>query len=1046
MIHYFGHHPTAANLLMILIVVAGLATLPGLRRETLPDFSPEEVEVQVVYPGASAEDVEEVVCRRIEDAVDGLSGVGEVRCEAREGMGSTVVKMLPGTDFARFLDDVKIEVDAIDTFPEAAEEPVIAPLGRTDQVISLAVTGPMSTPDLKAYAEELKDRMQRLESLSQITIQGFSDHQLRVHVPALALNQYGLSMSDIANAIARQSVNLPAGSITTREREILLRFDDERDSVRELAELIVVGSESGAEIRLGDIAELSDRFELEEDKIEFNGARAAVLQVTKTKEQDTLTVVRAVEAFVAAERARAPPGVRFNLTQDVASIVADRLELLVKNGLQGLVLVVLTMWLFFTFRFAFWVAVGLPVSFLGGLFFMSLLGYSINMISMVALLIALGLLMDDAIVIAENVATHLARGKTPYAAAVAGTREVAPGVTASFLTTVAVFGPLAFLEGDIGKVLAVLPVALIGVLAVSLVEAFLILPHHLAHSLQHAAGRPPGRLRVAVEGRVEWLREAVLGRAVDWAVHWRYLFIGLVVAAFLGSVGFVAGGHVKFLAFPEIDGDVVEARILLPQGTPLWRTEAVVERVVGALGRVDAEFAPRQPGGQALVRNVNVRFRVNADAHEVGPHVATVSVDLLGAEIRDARVDAVLDAWRREVGDLPDILAINFKEPQIGPAGLAIDVRLGGPDLDELKAASLELQAWLRRYPGVLDLSDDLRPGKPEVRLRLRPGAYSLGLDAANIAGQLRAAFFGTTASEIQVGSEAYEVDVRLSDSDRDSLADLERYRLTAPDGSLVPLRAVATLERGRGFARIHRIDGQRTVTVQGDVDPHAANALEIIDDTRARLLPDLLARYPGIEIRFEGQAAEAGATGGSIRRGFLLGLIGIFILLSFQFRSYIQPLAVMVAIPLALIGVVWGHVLMGLDLSMPSIMGFVSLAGIVVNDSILLVTFLKLGVRDGLGVTEAAKRASRERFRAVLLTSLTTIAGLLPLLSEKSLQAQVLIPLITSIVFGLLVTTLLVLLVVPALFTILDDLGFVFVAVDEEIDEALAPAEEIRS
>jgi hydrophobic/amphiphilic exporter-1 (mainly G- bacteria), HAE1 family len=485
----------------------------------------------------------------------------------------------------------------------------------------------------------------------------------------------------------------------------------------------------------------------------------------------------------------------------------------------------------------------------------------------------------------------------------------------------------------------------------------------------------------------------------------------------------------QFRAFPEIDGDVIEARILLPQGTPLARTEAVAGEVVAALERVDKEFTPRQPGGQHLVKHTGIHFNRNLDAHEVGPHVATVTADLLTAERRVGRLEEVFSRWREETGELPDVLSISFKEPQIGPAGQPIEIRLRGSDLTGLKAASLELQAWLRDYVGVFDLLDDLRPGRPELRLRLQEGALALGLDAATVAQQLRAAFLGVTAKEIQIGREDYEIDVRLSQIDRNNLAELEDFRITTPERQQVPLMAVAALEAERGYARIHRIDGRRTVTVQGEVDTRLANANAILSDTQEQFLPKLQERYPTIQITLEGQEREAQTAGASLRRGFLIGLIGIFILLSFQFRSYIEPVVVMAIIPLALIGVVVGHLLMGLDLSMPSMMGFVSLTGIVVNDSILLVTFLKLRVQEGLAVMDAARLASRERFRAVLLTSLTTIAGLLPLLAERSLQAQVLIPLVTSIIFGLLATTMLVLLVVPALYSILHDWGYTALA-----------------
>lgn len=1024
MIRFFANHPTAANLLMLIFIVMGVSSISSLRRETFPDFSADQVEVRVIYPGATAEEIEEAVCRRIEDAVDGVNYVDEIRSEAQEGLARVVIEMQEGKDLPKFIDDIKTEVDAINDFPDIAEDPVVAELGRTDNVVSVAVTGPMSPPDLKAYCEELKDRLQTEAGISLVTIRGFSDHQIRIQVPAQTLMQYGLSMKDIADAISRQSVDMPSGTIETASQEILLRFADERKTPEEFENLVVAAGKSGAEIRLSDIAVIHDVFEKNEDKIIFDGQRAGLLEITKTKSEDALTVCDAIKAFFEREEKIKPPSVQFTLTRDSSSIVRDRLLLLVKNGWQGLILVFLTMWLFFSFRFSFWVSMGLPISFLGALFFLPIIDYSLNMLTMVGLLIALGLLMDDAIVIAENVATHLQKGKSSLQAAIDGVSEVKVGVLSSFTTTICVFGPISFLEGAIGKILKVIPVVLILVLAVSLVEAFCILPNHLAHSLKHYDAKKEGWFRHRFNAAIEWLREKVLGRMVDFAVSWRYLFVGLTIAAFILSVGVMAAGFLKFQAFPDIDGDVVQARILMPQGTPLSRTEAVVKRITESIHEVNEAFAPKQPGGQPLVKSLSVQYNTNTDANEQGPHVATVTADLLSAEIRDARIDDVLNLWRKTAGDIPDVISLKFGESSFGPAGRPIEIRVKGDDLEKLKIASLAVQEWFRSYKGVFDISDDLRPGKPEVRIRMRDGAATLGLNANLIASQLRTAYYGSTVSEIQVGSESYEIDVRLADEDKNSLADLTYFHVTLSDGKLIPIGSVAVLETGRGYARIAGVDGQRTVTVQGDIDPRIANAAEIISLFKKEFLPTVTSNHPGVRISVEGEAKESGKTTGSMRRGFLIGLIGIFILLSFQFRSYIEPAVVMVAIPFALIGVIWGHLLIGVQLCMPSMMGFVSLSGIVVNDSILLVEFIKSRRREGHSIPEAARQASRERFRAVMLTSLTTVAGLLPLLSEKSLQAQILIPLAVSIVFGIMASTVLVLIVIPSLYSILGDLG----------------------
>ena len=1025
MISFFARHPTAANLLMLTFLSIGVLSIRSLRRETFPDFSPTEVEVRVAYLGATAEEVEEAVCQRIEDALDGVRFVKELRSDARQGVAIVTAEMEPRGDYQAFKDEIDTELAAIDDFPPEAEDPVITHLHTTDLVLSILVTGPMPLADLKAYCEDFKERLQRQPEVSLVAIRGFSDHQLRVELSDEALRRYDLSATEVGEIIRRQSVNLPAGTIEAHEGELTLRFVEERRSPQELEDLVVVAGHGGAEIRLGDIATVSDLFELDEEQVLLGDRRAGLLNVEMTKNQDVIRVADSVKTFLGREQERYPQ-LDFEITQDGSTLVSDRLKMLVKNAWQGMLLVFLTMWLFFNLRLSFWVVMSLPVSFLGAFFFMPYLGLTINMMTMVGLLLALGILMDDGIVVAENVATHRAQGKSPLAAAVAGVSEVKAGVFSSFITTVCVLGPLALLEGDIGAVLEVVPLVLILVLVVSLVEAFFILPAHLGHAMHHYDPNNVGRLRRYFDRLIDWTRERLVGRSVDTLLRWRYLWTGIVMGLFLVSIGLIAGGVLKFQAFPDLDGDVVEARLLLSPGTPLARTEEVVRRITDGLDRVNQRLGPTQPDGQDLVETVYVRFNQNPDAFESGPHVATVTADLLTAERRNVRLEEVFQAWREEVGQPSDIISLAYTEPGFGPQGRSIEIRLRGDDLRQLKAAAVDMRQCLSEFEGVFNLADDLRVGKPELLIRLREGAFGLGLDAENMARQLRTAFQGVTAGEIQVGPESYEIDVRLRRDDRDSLADFEYFHFTLPGGGRVALGAVAEVETERGWSRIARVDGMRAVTIRGDVDPRRMNTASLISEIQGDFLPGLQEKYPGVTVSFEGEPKEGATTRRSILRGMLVGLLGVFILLSFQFRSYVEPLIVMAAIPLALVGVVAGHLLMGIELSMPSILGFVSLAGIVVNDSILLVLFLKNQRAEANDVLASAAQASRQRFRAIILTSLTTIAGLLPLLVERSFQAQVLIPLATSIAFGLMASTVLVLLVIPCLYTILGDMGLV--------------------
>eukprot|EP00913_Durusdinium_trenchii_P008790 g8256.t1 len=1023
MIGFFARHKTAANLLMIVFFALGIFALPQLQRETFPDITPAIVQVRVVYPGASTAEIEESICQRIEDAVDGVKFVKEVVSEARDGVAVVTIEMEDGADFREFKDDIRTEIDAIDDLPDDAEDPIIKQIGLTDAVMTLIVSAPTTPAKLKEHCEGLKRRLKQLEGVSLVDVRGFSDRQLRIELSALALKQHNLSVDDVASAVSRQSVGIPAGEIETNAQTLMIRFVEERRTPAQLESLVVKAKQGGAEVRLGALGRVVDVFEVEEDKVLLGDRRAGMLVVEKTKNQDILRVADRVKTFLDGERERFPQ-VNVEITNDLSVLVDDRLNMLIDNFLQGLVLVFITLWLFFNFRLSFWVAMGLPVSAFGAFFVMPLIGQTVNMLTMISMLLALGLLMDDAIVIAENIAAHLARGKPAMQSAIDGVSEVGIGVLSSFLTTTVVLGPLAFIDGDIGKVLRVVPLVLIVILAVSLIEAFLILPAHLGHSLGHAAAAAPGGFRRSFDAGIDWIRESVVGRSVDFLLRWRYLWVGSVAGMLLISVGMLAGGVLKMQAFPDLEGDTLVARLRLPAGTPLERTEAVVSKITGAAEVVNRHFAERQPDGRDVVRLVSVEFNRNDNAYENGPHVATVQIELLSTEIRNARIDDIIKVWREAVGDVPDIVSLTFSQPVFGPAGRPIEVRLRGNDLDELAAASEEMRAWIAELKGTRNLSIDLHPGKPEIRMSLKPGALGLGLDAATMARQLNAAFSGVRAKEIQVGTESFEIEAQLDPAYRSSIADLENFHFTTPGGTRIPLDAVLQVETDRGWSRIARVDGMRTATVRGDLDAREIKALEVVGQLRQKFLPGFEKKHPRLDVSFEGEVREGEISQASMTRGAIIGVIGVFLILSFQFQSYLEPIVVMLAIPMAAIGVVWGHLLLGYDFTNPSLLGFIALSGVVVNDSILLVQFLKERIDAGDDVLAAAGQASRLRFRAIALTSLTTIAGLLPLMAERSVQAQVLIPLALSIAFGLLTSTVLVLLVVPCLYAILADFG----------------------
>lgn len=1023
MIRFFVAHPTAGNLLMILLMVIGIATLPQLNRETFPEVKAYSAEIRVVYPGATPSDVEQGICLVLEDALDGISFVEEKSCQARQNLGLMTIKMFEQGNFEKFMDDINSAVDGISDFPKEVEPATVSEVGRTQNVISIALTAELPRPELKKLAEQLKQTLLQNPGIPLVEISGFSERQLLIEVPDYNLRRYGLSLQDIATLIGKQDIDLPVGTIETNFREIQLRFTDERRHTEDLAQLIISSGENGNEVRLGDIAKITDTFEFAEQKVSFNGKSAALLKINKNTTDDSLRVLEAVEQMLVIERAKLPRGVNLELTQDATSIVKDRINLLVSNAWQGLILVFAVMWVFFTIRYAFWVVMGLPVSFLASMFFLSHMGISINMFSMVALLLSLGILMDDAIVISESIGSHIKKGLSPLDAAVQGTKVVAGGVISSFLTTLCIFLGLVFIEGDLGQILKVIPIVLLTVITVSLIEAFLILPHHLNHSLAHAKKSKDSAFRIEFERRFEIFRQKFF-RLVKKLIQYRYGFLGGVVFIFLFSASMFASGILKFSAFPNIEGDMAQARILMPAGTPLSQTENVVEKLLIALEKTQLEFQSQE--SLNLIKAINVSHNENADAYEMGPHLATITIDLLTAESRNTRLLDFINSWRKNTGLIPHAQSISFKEPTIGPSGQPIEIRLQGNDLERLSEASFELQNWLSGYPGVENLIDDLRPGKPEFSITLKAGALNMGLDAQTIANQMRSAFQGNKISETNVDLDTFEVTVKLAKGSRDEFVDFDTFPIIHPQTkAVIPLSSVADIVSTRSYSRISRVNNQRTVTVYGDIDVDKNNTKQLLADVSKRWAPIFEKKYPELKYSFEGEIKNAGTTQQSMMKTFILGLLGVFFLLSFQFKSYVEPLIVIAAIPMALIGVIWGHLIMGMQFTMPSMMGFVSLGGIVVNDSILLVEFVKKHVAEGMNVHDAAAQASYDRFRAVLLTSLTTIVGMSPLLFETSLQAQILIPLATSIVFGIATSTMLVLFVIPCLYSVLEDFGY---------------------
>lgn len=1020
MIGYFTKHPTAANLLMIVFLYLGLTALPKLKRETLPDITPLQVVVTVAYPGASTAEVEQSIVQRIEDAVEGIEFTRETVAECREGVGTVTLEMVSSGQLSEFRNNIQTAVEGIDDFPETAESPVISEVGGTDKVLSIIVSADARPQDLYRHTRAIRQRLLAIPEVSLVDLEGVSEPVVTVDIRREALHRLGVSVSDIAAVIRSQNINAPSGEVASRDELLLLHFSEECDSTRDFNDLIVVAAQSGREVRLGDIAAIEYAFE--EDYLEtFAGdRRACQLVVRKSKQDDIVRVASAVREFVADETQRYP-AVDLTVTGDDSQLVTDRLALLVTNGLQGVLLVFLTLWLFFNWKLSFWVAASLPVSFLGALFFFPVFSLSLNMFTLLAMLLALGILMDDGIVIAENIAARREDGSPAMEAAIQGVSEVAAGVFSSFVTTACVLGPLAFLSGRIGEVLCVIPIVLLLVLIVSLVEAFFILPSHLGHSLDREA--KPNRVRRGVESGLNHVRDRVFKRFIDGAFRLRYLTLGIAAGTLIASFGLLATGALRFLPFPPLEGDVVVARVVLPAGSPLNRTKEITSQLLANLREVESVLTKQNNEQGQLVRSTLVEYGVNSEAFESGPHVATMTIELLSVERRSTRIDELVTRWNARNGLMPDVVWTSIGPAAFGPAGRPIEVRITGERLDDLQSVATKTADWFKQFRGTRSVNSDLRKGKSELQLSLLSGANGLGLTTASVSEQTRTAFQGVDIGETFLGDEAVNLRVRLSPSDAMNRQDVDAMPIALPSGTLVRLSSVAERATSREWSRIARINRQRTVTVRGDVDPSIASGSQLVQQFQNDEARRLEEQFSGVTFDFAGETQESRTTAVSLLTAASIGLVGVYVLLSFQFRNYLEPLVVMTAIPLSMIGVLWGHWFMGIDMTMPSALGFISLAGIVVNDSILLVLALKNSSVAGQDVSQAASEASRKRFRAIMLTSLTTVAGLLPLLFETDLQAQVLIPLAVSVAFGIMASTLLVLIVVPCLYGVVNDI-----------------------
>jgi len=1047
-IAWFAHNHVAANLLMLLLVVGGLLTLPSLPQKDFPDIDIDRITVVVPYRGAAPEEVEAGVCVRIEEAVQGIEGIDRLTSSSVEGTCAVTIQLLSGTDPAKALDDVKARVDALTTLPDETEKPIVSRVSILRSVADVAVSGQASERSLKELAERVRDEISRLPGITQVAVAGTRPYEISIEVSEASLRRYGLSFDQVAQAVRRSSLDLPGGSIKTAAGEILLRTKGQAYRGRDFEPLVVLTRADGTRVRLRDVARVIDGFEDTDQATAFDGAPAAIVRVFRVGDQDLLQISDAVKAYVKKAQAGMPSGVELTVWRDGSTELRERIDTMLRNGRMGFVLVLLVLALFLRLRLAFWVALGVPIAFCGALWLLPAAGVDINVISLFGFILVLGILVDDATVIGENVYTHLQRGMEPMEAAVEGTREVSVPVIFGVLTTVVAFVPLLLVEGEMGQIFGVMATVVIACLIFSLVEALWVLPAHLAHGLpteEAPARNPVSRWwRERQDRFAQGVSSFTHGRyrhSVELAMRWRYVTAAVGVAMLMVTVAVMASGRLKFNFFPDIQADYISAELTMPQGTPAAATRAALEGIaaageklrqkldeeLGLEGRSSVRHILTSVGSQPSLAQISQNPATAGGPRSSGSHLGEVTLELMPAEERGIRSGEIARRWRALTPAVPEAEELVFSSALFS-VGDAINVELQGPRVDELEAVAGQLKQVLGRYPGVYDVRDSFRAGKKEVKLAILPAAEALGLSLRDLARQVRQAFYGEEAQRIQRGRDDVRVMVRYPAAERRSLVDLENLRIRTSDGAQIPFRTVALATLGRGFASIRRADRQRVVNVTASVDVAKASAGQILDDLRANVLPKILADYPGMSFGFEGAQRVQGRAMASLLRWMLVALFGIYALLAVPLRSYTQPLLIMSVIPFGLVGAIFGHLLMKLvhpdfGLSFMSMTGIVALTGVVVNDSLVLVHTVNRRSEQGEAEAEAMLGACVSRFRPIVLTSLTTFAGLSPLLAETSVQAQFLVPMATSLAFGVLFATLITLLLLPAVYLILSDL-----------------------
>ncbi|MDJ0699240.1 MAG: efflux RND transporter permease subunit [Woeseiaceae bacterium] len=1031
-IAWFAANHVAANLLMLFIIVAGVISSFSIRKETQPDFELNMIQVQVPYLGAAPQEVEEGVVVKIEEAIQDVEGLKRVRGRANEGMGRVTIEVETGVDVDRVLNDVKIRVDAISTFPVLTEKPVIYKQEVNNPVILIAIHGDLDEYMRKALAQEVRDDLLKMPQVNQVIYFGDRPYEISVEVSEQTLRQYSLTMSEVSQAIKNSSVDLPGGTIKSEGGDILLRTKGQVYTGSEFGQLVLRTFPDGTRLTLNDVATIKDGFAESDSWGRFDGRPTATIQVTAGGQDNELDTARVVKEYIAERRETLPAGVEMDTWIDISHYLEGRLDMMLDNMLAGAILVFLVLSMFLRMKVAFWVMVGLPITFLGCLWLMPWFDVTINMMSVFGFIIVLGIVVDDAIIIGESIYTKIRADGHNLDNVIQGAHRVAMPATFGVLTTIAAFTPMLFVGGPAGAFFKAMGVVVILCLFFSLVESKLILPAHLVHAripevdeddLFHPQRSIPWTERVPrfflkfqrhIQHGLHSLIYDYYEPFLKRAVRNRGVTLAAFVAVLIVTIGMIGAGIARMNLFPPLPGDFIDVRLQMQSGTaPHVRNEAAA-RIERAILELNTDWTSENPDSLPMIQHVGV--------FSDGDIGAQIFVELPRDENRPFNGDEVVARWRDRVGEIPGIKELTFEASGHMGGGPPLSFRLNGKHYPALEAAAEDLGEALAEFEGVFDIRNSAQIGGDEIQLSIKPEAEALGLTMSSLGRQVRQAFYGEEAQRIQRGKDEVKVMVRYPVEERRSVADLQNMRIRTPTGEEVPFESVAEVTFGTAYSTISRLNGERTVTVSADIDPEIVEAQVIIGKVTSEIIPEILRDYPGVSSGLEGSSEEQLQFINDLMIAGVAALFLIYALIAVPLHSYAQPLLIMSVIPFGIIGAVIGHVVMGMTISMFSMFGLIALAGVVVNDSIILVDYINKARLRGVPIEKAVVDAGTQRFRAIMLTSFTTAAGLTPILLEKSLQAQFVIPTAVSLSFGIVFATVITLLLVPALYVLQED------------------------